>query len=154
MAGFVTSSTRARVPFPLGMHLFNAIGLTSSEVIVRENSPLVAALIHSAESMESAGKYANAALLFNEAHARVTGDTVTANQTELRVYENVGRALNVSNPIRCDPLQQKYVITPSMIEAIRDYQKEHPTMEGRGILGYSTLRSLADIELGPFLAEE
>ncbi len=121
----------------------------ASSVVNDENLPThVTALVEAAEKSEIAEEYGNAALLFNEAHARVGDDTVVAEYIEPRVYENAGRALNVSDPIRCDPIQKRFVMTPTMFEAVKAYQGEQAT----GILDYKTIRGLADIDVGPFLA--
>ena len=130
------------------------VRLTSSDVSVEKESLLVAALVRAAEERESAAEYGNAALLFNEAHGHITEDTMTATYTEQRVYENAGRVLNVPAPVSCDPLQRRFVMTPTMVEVIKAHQEEKPMAEEPGILGYSTLRSLAGIDVGPFLAEK
>ena len=106
-------------------------------------------LVRAAEEKERAGEYGNAALLFNEARARVGDDTTMAIYTEPRVYENAGRALNVLVPTRCDPIQRRFVMTPAMVEAVRARQQRQPT----GILDYQTIRSLADIDVGAFLSQ-
>ena len=124
------------------------VRLTSSEAITRGELPLVTALVRAAEESESTGEYGNAALLFNEARARVGDDTMMAFYTELRIYENASRALNVPDPTRCDPIQRRFVMTPVMVEAVRAHQQEQPT----GILDYQTLRSLAHVDVGPVLA--
>ncbi len=122
--------------------------LTSREVN-RENLPeLITALVDAAEQRESAGEYGNAALLFNEAHARVRDDPVAMAYIEPRVYENVGRELGVPNPIQCDPIQARFVMTPAMVETVKAHQQEQAT----GILDYETIRGFADIDVGPFLA--
>ena len=124
--------------------------LTSSVFITGGESLLVTALVRAAEERESAREYGNAALLFNEAHARVDGDTTMSVYTEHRVYENAGRALNVPVPVLCDPIQRRFVMSAAMVEAVRAHQQEVPT----GILDYQTLRSLADIDVGSFLARQ
>ena len=40
-------------------------------------------------------------------------------------------------------------MTPTMVEAVRARQQRQPT----GILDYQTIRSLADIDVGPFLSQ-
>ncbi len=113
-------------------------------------SPLVASLIRTADEMESTGKYGNAALLFNEAHARVVDDPEVAIFLEQRVYENAGRELKTLDPARCDPIQGRFVMSPQMVEAVRARQQDQPT----GILDYKTLRSLADIDVASFLGQQ
>ena len=125
--------------------------LSSSDVINSGESPLVTALVRAAEERASVGEYGNAALLFNEAHARVSDDTMMAVFTEHRVYENAGQALNVPVPVECDPIQQRFVMTPTMVEAVRAQQ---PTADRPDILGYQTIRTLANIDVGPFLARQ
>ncbi len=124
--------------------------LTSSDVMTGGESTLVTALVRAAEERESAGEYGKAALFFNEAHARVDGNTMMSVYTEHLVYENAGRALNVPVPVLCDPIQRRFVMSPAMVEAIRARQQVEPT----GILDYQTLRSLANIDVGPFLARQ
>ena len=121
---------------------------TLSDVNTPEELPLVTALINVAEDMASAGVYGDAALIFNEARARVADNTQVAAYIEHRVYENAGRALSVPLPVQFDPLQQRFVMTSALVEAIRARQHQQPT----GILDYQTLRSLAEIDVAPFLA--
>lgn len=124
--------------------------LTPEDVLDGGESPLVTALIRLAEERESVGQYGNAALLFNEALARNSDDTMIGLYVEQRVYENVGRALSVSNPIWCDPIQGRFVMTPELVDSVRARQQEQAT----GILDYLTIRGLADIDVGPFLGRQ
>ena len=111
-------------------------------------------LVRDAEKREQAKGYANAAFLFNEAHAlieeaRASTDEKHAIQnyemmaiyTELRVYENLGYALNVTNPVNCDPIQQRYVMTPTMVEEVKDFQNR-TDISPEGYLDYPTMRNL------------
>ena len=71
--------------------------------------------------------------------------------TERRTYENAGRTLSVLVPVVCDPIQERFVMTPAMVDAVRAQQ---PTAERPDILGYQTIRNLANIDVGPFLARK
>lgn len=124
--------------------------VTSNDINPAEEASLVVGLIRAAEEKERLGEYGNAALLFNEAHAHVRDETTMAFYTERRVYENVGRVLDVRPPVQCDPIQRRFVMTPAMVDAVRAQQRAQPT----GVLDYRTLRSLGDIDVGTFLARQ
>ena len=125
---------------------------TLEQFINAKPSSLQSALVNAAIESESGGEYGNAALLFNEAYARVKMDTKMAEFAEYiepRIYMNAGLALNVAHPVKCDPMQARFVMTPKMLEAVKALQPEQPT----GILDFQTIRSFSDMDIGPFLTQ-
>ncbi|MYF35540.1 MAG: hypothetical protein F4226_01730 [Synechococcus sp. SB0678_bin_12] len=137
--------------------------LASSDITssIWQELPSVVQVVRDAEKKEQAMDYANAASFFNEAnaHIRKNAPENTDNQhqisdykrmtiyTELRVYENSIKALDnivsldISNPIRCDPDQRKYVMTPEMVAVVEGFQKRTgiPTT---GDLDFETMQEL------------
>ena len=116
--------------------------------------PRVAKLVSEAEKSEQAKDYATAVWLFNEAHAVIETDRSRTNDkhaienykmmdiyTGLRIYENAGYALNISNPVICDPIQQRYVMTSTMVEEVKRFQKE-TGISSTGMLDYSTIQNM------------
>ena len=130
--------------------------LTSNEISTWQELPVVAQLVRDAEKREQVKDYAKAVLLFNEAHSRIEKARASTNNkyaienykmmaiyTELRIYENSGYILNISNPVSCDPIQQRYVMTPAMVYAITDFQ-ERIGIPVTGKLDYSTIFEFLD----------
>ena len=130
--------------------------LASSDITssIWQELPSVAQVVRDAEKREQVMDYANAAFFFNEANALIkdAGDN-TDNQhkisdykiidiyTELRIYENFSEILDISNPVKCDPDQEKYVMTPEMVEAVEDFQKQ-AGIPITGDLDFSTMQKL------------
>lgn len=115
---------------------------TSVEVAQIE-SPPVGNLLRAAEKMEGEREYGKAAMLFNEVHARAGDELPLAIYTEQRIYENAAIVLNVTDPVRCDPIQGRQVMTPQMVKAVSGLFEEQPTDK----LDYRALRSLAATDL-------
>ena len=116
--------------------------------------PRVAQLVSEAEKSEQAKDYATAVWLFNEAHAVIETDRSRTNDkhaienykmmniyTGLRIYENAGYALNISDPVICDPVQQRYVMTSTMVEEVKRFQKE-TGISPTGMLDYPTIQNM------------
>ena len=120
----------------------------------RQELPRVAKLVSEAEKSEQAKDYATAVWLFNEAHfliemARSSEDDKHAIEnyrmmntyTELRIYENAGYALDISDPVICAPRQQRYVMTSTMVEEVKRFQKQ-TGISSTGMLDYSTIQNM------------
>jgi len=116
--------------------------------------PRVEQLVSEAEKSEQAKDYAKAVWLFNEAHfliemARSSEDDKHAIEnykmmntyTGLRIYENAGYALDISDPVNCDLVQERYVMTPTMVEEVKRFQKE-TGISSTGMLDYPTIRNM------------
>ena len=130
--------------------------LTSVDIgTARQELPRVAQLVREAEKSEQAKDYAKAVWLFNEAHfliemARSSTDDKHAIEnyrmmdiyTDLRIYENAGYALNISDPVICDPVQQRYVMTSTMVEEVKRFQKETGISSPTGMLDYPTIQNM------------
>lgn len=115
------------------------------------SSPIVRNLLSIAKEKEQLGKFGDAALLFNEAYARVPPLDRVAKLAAHEAFMNAGKVLGVGSPVRCDPEQNKFVLTSSMVEALKSYQKVNG-IPSTGKLNYRTVRSFSDFGIGDYLS--
>ena len=114
-------------------------------------NPVIDDLLQLAEKKQHIGKYGDAALLYNEVHARSAFSKEIANYSAYATFESVGKILGIRSPVRCDPEQGKYVLTGSMVTALEEYQEEHGILP-TGKLNYKTIRSFSDFGVGDYLS--
>lgn len=112
-------------------------------------NPIAINLLGIAKEKEQKGKFGDAALLFNEARARAPSLHEVADFAAHEAFVNAGKVLGVASPVRCDPEQEKYVLTDTMVEALKGYQKIIG-IASTGKLNYETVRSFSDLGVGDY----
>ena len=109
--------------------------------------PQLSMLAINATRAKLTGQSGLAALLFNEATIRLRSiGSDAARQlaavTEVEMFQSMGDALVVEDPARYDPVQGKYVISPSLSDELERFQL-NVGLEATGMADYLGLRSLA-----------
>ena len=101
--------------------------------------------------LESAGRYGDAALVFNEICARaIKFDEKKATKAATKTFELTGKIFNVEPAIKWDTLQKKEVLTNIFVDAIKDFQRSK-TLNDTGKLDYGTLRAVSNSDIGVFI---
>ena len=112
---------------------------------------IVTGLKNDARDAEKKGEVGKAALLYNEVAARASyAEDQTGNKAERKVYELIGRALNVGKATQYDPSQKRHVASTELIEAVKEFQSK----EGVGVSGkidYATLKAAAGFDIGDLI---
>ncbi len=129
-----------RVECPINI---NPIKLTS--IVYSKN------LLVNANKKISENNFGAAALALNEAAARYKkSDAIKANEIEKRAFNATGFLLKVESSARYDPIQDKFVMSQELKEAVTKYQNETGLMIS-GKLNYLTLKSFSNTSLSTML---
>ena len=125
---------------------------SSPENIKAPLALVVTDLVKTAQAKQRMGEYAAASLLFNEVLASGALGEETAAYVERQTLLNVGRTLEVEEPVRCDPQQGKYVMNGRLRAALKKYQRAK-SISVTGRVDYKTLRTMAETDMSGYLTE-
>ena len=126
------------------------IGATALQIRMRRKGRNQTLLLN-AEVLYDKGERFKAALAYNELRdVMAPVDAATAAAYDKKIYESLASELKVARGWKVDPLQEKVVMTPELLAAVKALQKKLGlTPDGK--LDYETLSKAAGIEINQLL---
>jgi hypothetical protein len=128
----------------------------SNKLLVKVTwKPVYTNLSKNRELFIERGEFGAAALASNEIAARSI-DITSANDEGILTIELFAKHLKLPETamaVSYDPLQNKKVATPEMVEAIKTFQTNHG-LPASGLIDYKTLSTAADREVGTIMFQQ
>ena len=125
--------------------------ISAHQTIKVTRKEIIETLTANATYFENSGEYAKAAMIYNEIFIRVLdSDEKMAKDAEKKAYALFGKVLNNHEPTTFDPVQDKFVITPSLKADIEKYQESN-NIKKTGDLNYGTLSKAAEAPIGKYI---